>query len=841
VITFAFYLKLRISRPRRLKEGYADIKYPQELVHIIKLEIVRCLEVFKKILGDFTYLAPNLILRTYICVIFFTLHQKSKLGTEFMISKKYCNMLKKESKLSVSQNWHIKLTYQIIEIVFLVICSACPFYAARNSVSTADIILLPYNYLLDGYARKQQNLDMTNAIIIFDEAHNLESMCTEAVSTSFTSVDLANCTEELRTCLELSHRSKETGSGSEGHDYKLLFDTFYSFTKEIRSLKLMNGSRTEPLNFLYALFERNQINWNTCDELIASMEKGLDLLIADAASLRKSKGGLSHMLRSMQTIFRPEFSPKTNQFMKYFKIHITDTPSVAPGKPVVRTINFWCFFSGVAMNDLRKQGVRSCILASGTLSPMDSFAQEMQLQFKHQLENPHVIEKHQFLVGVIPKGPRRVALSSAYAARGSSDYQMELGKTVEALANKIPQGCLGFFPSYASMTSTIKAWINSSVWGELGKFKTLCVEPQDRHEFPSVIQDYWDACGPKQSGGFLFGVCRGKISEGIDFSDEKGRGALILGIPYPNFRDPRVELKKQFLDDMKRTNHGKLSGDEWYFQQASRAVNQAIGRVIRHKSDYGVVLLVDERFRGNRVQSQLSKWVIPFLREFEEFPQAISSIVEFFSLNQAGRNPLAVTPLTSVTKPLNAIYASQSNVNNMAIATKRSFSEIEKCVFDKEKRPCVAPKFNSVMAKYASLRSNPVVTIVQNASGTQPMGVIERCANSTKKAQGGSNQFSYAVPQDVTLTKKAAPDPKEFKNLLKEHLKSDIELFQNFIRKFKEKQISANTMMHEVFKLFTPTKNRDLFQGFIAFLPKECKREWMMMQSSFCTFYLLKF
>ena len=39
-----------------------------------------------------------------------------------------------------------------------------------------------------------------------------------------------------------------------------------------------------------------------------------------------------------------------------------------------------------------------------------------------------------------------------------------------------------------------------------------------------------------------------------------------------------------------------LSGEEWYKQQASRAVNQAVGRVIRHRMDYGAIILCDERF-----------------------------------------------------------------------------------------------------------------------------------------------------------------------------------------------------------------------------------------------------
>jgi hypothetical protein len=73
----------------------------------------------------------------------------------------------------------------------------------------------------------------------------------------------------------------------------------------------------------------------------------------------------------------------------------------------------------------------------------------------------------------------------------------------------------------------------------------------------------------------------------------------------------QVKLKKQVLDETRSAaNSGKrgreggqlaaaprLSGQEWYAQQATRAVNQAMGRVIRHKHDYGAIILADERFR----------------------------------------------------------------------------------------------------------------------------------------------------------------------------------------------------------------------------------------------------
>ena len=51
-----------------------------------------------------------------------------------------------------------------------------------------------------------------------------------------------------------------------------------------------------------------------------------------------------------------------------------------------------------------------------------------------------------------------------------------------------------------------------------------------------------------QNGAILMGVCRGRISEGLDFSDKAARCVIIVGIPFPQMTDPKVILKKEFLD-----------------------------------------------------------------------------------------------------------------------------------------------------------------------------------------------------------------------------------------------------------------------------------------------------
>ena len=60
-----------------------------------------------------------------------------------------------------------------------------------------------------------------------------------------------------------------------------------------------------------------------------------------------------------------------------------------------------------------------------------------------------------------------------------------------------------------------------------------------------------------------------------------------------------------------------------YSQAAMRAVNQAVGRVIRHRNDYGAIILADERFAGGNIQSQLSAWVRPHVQRHENFGKTL--------------------------------------------------------------------------------------------------------------------------------------------------------------------------------------------------------------------------
>ena len=50
----------------------------------------------------------------------------------------------------------------------------CPFYLSREMAATANIVFMPYNYLVDPKIRGGLQTQWANAVLIFDEAHNIE-------------------------------------------------------------------------------------------------------------------------------------------------------------------------------------------------------------------------------------------------------------------------------------------------------------------------------------------------------------------------------------------------------------------------------------------------------------------------------------------------------------------------------------------------------------------------------------------------------------------------------------------------------------------------------------------
>ncbi|XP_036178028.1 regulator of telomere elongation helicase 1 isoform X2 [Myotis myotis] len=555
----------------------------------------------------------------------------------------------------------------------------CPYYLSRNLKQQADIIFMPYNYLLDAKSRRAHGIDLKGTVVIFDEAHNVEKMCEESASFDLTPHDVASGLDVIDQVLEEQSRAAQQG------ELRLEFsaDANSGLTMEledIAKLKMIllrlegaidavelpggDGGVTKPGSYIFELFAKAQITLQTKGCILESLDQIIQHL-AGRAGLFTNTAGLQKLADIIQMVFSTDpaegSSPVGPEASQSYKVHIhpdtshrgtahrSDAWSSTASRRQGKVLSYWCFSPGCCMRELVRQGVRTLLLTSGTLAPVSSFALEMQIPFPVCLENPHVIDKHQIWVGIVPRGPDGAQLSSAFDKRFSDECLSSLGKTLVNITRVVPHGLLVFFPSYPVLEKSLAFWRARDCARRLEALKPLFVEPRSKGSFSEVMGAYYAAvASPGSRGAAFLAVCRGKASEGLDFADVNGRGVVVTGLPYPPRKDPRVILKMQFLDEMKARSGASgqfLSGQDWYRQQASRAVNQAIGRVIRHRHDYGAIFLCDHRFTSADTRAQLPSWVRPHVQVYDHFGHVIRDVAQFFRVAQKTMPaPLAATP-----------------------------------------------------------------------------------------------------------------------------------------------------------------------------------------------------
>ncbi|XP_048464459.1 regulator of telomere elongation helicase 1 isoform X3 [Rhincodon typus] len=530
---------------------------------------------------------------------------------------------------------------------------------------------MPYNYLLDPKSRRTHNLDLRGTIVIFDEAHNVEKMCEESASFDLTPYDLASGIDAVNQVLEdeakkVKHNKYDTHFDFESFNSGLKMDLsdlakikkiLLDLENAIDAVELLpNGNGvTKPGSFIFELFAQAQITFQNKSAILEALEQIISALSA-RSGIFTNTSGLQKVADILEIVFCIDSPGGTTahtmgqNVTKHYKVHVhpdnsgkrkqhrTDLWTSSVTKKQGKILSYWCFCPGYSMAELVRQGVQSIILTSGTLAPLSSFTSEMQIPFPVSLENPHVIDKHQIWIGVVPKGPDGIQLSSAYNQRFSPEYMSSLGKTLVNLSRVVPNGLLVFFPSYPVMDKSLEFWKEQGISNRIEEIKPIFVEVKGKGSFTEVMDAYYDKVSdPKSNGACFCAVCRGKASEGLDFADMNGRGVIVTGLPFPPRMDPKVVLKMQFLDEMRLKCVGTaqhLSGQEWYRQQASRAVNQAIGRVIRHRNDYGAIFLCDHRFTGTEVMSQLPSWVRPYIKIYDNFGHTIRDVSQFFRIAQ---------------------------------------------------------------------------------------------------------------------------------------------------------------------------------------------------------------
>lgn len=110
--------------------------------------------------------------------------------------------------------------------------------------------------------------------------------------------------------------------------------------------------------------------------------------------------------------------------------------------------------------------------------------------------------------------------------------------------------CFSFliFEVYAWADISFQSDQAKSIWDRINEQKEIFVEPKTKLEFNQAINGYYSKIkDPAFDGAIFLAVCRGKVSEGVDFADGRGRAVIVTGIPFANSKDPKVRFQQVII------------------------------------------------------------------------------------------------------------------------------------------------------------------------------------------------------------------------------------------------------------------------------------------------------
>lgn len=536
---------------------------------------------------------------------------------------------------------------------------ACPYFGLRELMRDSSIVFCPYNYLLDPSIRKVMDINLKNSIIIFDEAHNIEDICRDSASFTITSRQIDEILERAGYLLnQLLPDSKVY----EAVNYFRFF--FMRLARWLTELDFTSNSTGGDNKFEKSV---KHFKGHDKEEILSELEIGekhLDVLIANKNSITKSDDDEAQSAekdknadKEDNTVFEGTHSQLIIQltitlcFMYNSKKKFYDDFELVATKQLelnksfnrgygnqnrnredayIYEFNLLCMNSAVSFERI-KTDAWSVVVASGTLSPLESLRTELGVSFEYTFEGGHMIGRDRVFASIIPRGPKNVDVNCAWKNTNTLQVQDEIGSVISKVCETVPNGILCFFPSYDRMETFFKRWAFTKVIQDIKRSgKQIFRETKDlsAENFDRELVKYRDSA--RLTGAILMAVFRGKVSEGIDFSDEDARAVITIGIPYPNIKDVGVNLKKDYNDSKNRGQVSSLlNGREWYSAQAFRALNQALGRCIRHKNDWGAILMLDSRLLSYNATDGISKWIRQHITRSNDFNDTYSKLKEF--------------------------------------------------------------------------------------------------------------------------------------------------------------------------------------------------------------------
>jgi DNA excision repair protein ERCC-2 len=445
----------------------------------------------------------------------------------------------------------------------------CPYELMMHAARNTDVIILNYYHLFDQDIREQLyaslGVEPHDILLLIDEAHNCGDVITSIGSVDLKERDLDQASKEL-----LGMRKRHKGADAVQHILPRL-------TSFIRGLE--NSPEVEDW-FDPSIFDRMVVR----ESLYKNMDEIVDDLIALAESIREKnvKAGEyreTAIERLTEFLFRLSQSATDPAYLTLYCKEpegITlEVRHIDPSGPLLEICTTHA----------------CCILISGTLSPVESFA-------RYYFGDTKVTTLA--LPNAFPKKNRLICcandVTTAFSMRQNKENNARIADYIKAFCVLKGNRAI-YFPSY----QILEGYANQTILHIRGR--KVFIEPRDTGDASVALSAFLSLPAQGESG-VLFAVCGGKWSEGLDYRGEMLNGAMVIGLPLAPFNRVRKMMIEYF-----RHKFGDEGEFLCYTLPAINKSLQALGRVLRTPEDRGILVLGEKRFLEKRVYNALPVWI----------------------------------------------------------------------------------------------------------------------------------------------------------------------------------------------------------------------------------------
>ncbi len=516
----------------------------------------------------------------------------------------------------------------------------CPYFLARNMIAYANVVVYNYQYLLDPkVAGLVSSALEKECIVVFDEAHNIDNVCIEALSVNLRQQTLDNAGRSITALNSRIERAKQTDERRLRQEYERLVNGLAqqgvlargggedalmnpvipddilreAVPGNIRRAEHFVAVLRRFVEYLKIRLQSTQVEQETPTAFLSHCAANAGI---DGKTLKFCYDRLTSLLKTLEVVDMEEFNALSlvadfatlvGTYSKGFSLILEPYDERYPNIPDP-VLQLSCLDASLAIKPVFER-FQSVFITSGTLSPIDLYPKLLGFNPVSIRSLNMTLTRDCLCPMVITRGADQQAVSTKFDMRDDPNVIQNYGRILIGLAQTVPDGIVAFFVSYSYMENIVSKWHETGVLREIMQHKLVFIETTDVVETSLALDNYRRACNCGRGAIFL-SVARGKVAEGIDFDRHYGRAVVMYGVPYQYTLSRILRARLEYLRET-----FQIKESDFLSFDAVRQAAQCVGRVIRSKADYGLMVFADKRYNSQDKRGKLPGWITTHLRE----------------------------------------------------------------------------------------------------------------------------------------------------------------------------------------------------------------------------------